>query len=194
MKWQQLVIATSNSGKISEISSILNPIKCLSLKDFSIKPPLETGHTFIENAIIKARHTAQLTNLPTLADDSGLVIPELNFIPGIFSARFAGENASDQENINLVLDIIKKNRLKNPAAYFYCAIVFMPSATCPDPIVTIGKLEGYIVSAPVGSEGFGYDPIFYLEKYKCTLAELNQTIKNSISHRYIALKKLKLKF
>lgn len=185
----KIVLATSNLGKIREISAILAPITCISQAAFNISPALENGQTFVENAIIKARHVSKLTHLPALADDSGLVIPDLNYEPGIFSARYAGNNASDIDNINLILNNIKQQGLKDPVAYFYCAIVLMPNASSPNPLIATGELHGKIIDTPQGKNGFGYDPIFYLEEFKCTLAELSQTIKNSISHRFLALQK-----
>ncbi len=187
---KKIILATSNSGKTREISAILAPIQCISQAEFNIISPPETGKTFVENAIIKARHASQFTNLPALADDSGLVIPELDYKPGIFSARFAGENANDTENLNLVLNKIKERGLKNPNAYFYCAIVLMRHKEDPVPIITTGELHGKIIDTPKGKNGFGYDPIFYLDEYKCTLAELSQITKNTISHRFLALQKL----
>lgn len=188
---QKLILATSNLGKIREISAILAPIECLSQTDLNIESPLETGQTFIENAIIKARHASLLSGLPALADDSGLVIPELNDEPGIFSARFAGENANDTENVNLVLQKIQQKNLKNPKAYFYCAIALIQHPNSPIPLIATGELHGKIINSPQGNNGFGYDPIFYLDKYACTLAELSKNTKNSISHRFLALHKLK---
>ncbi len=187
---QKIILATSNTGKIREISEILEPIKCISQKNLNINSPVESGQTFVENAIIKARHASKIANLPALADDSGLVIPELNDEPGIFSARFAGENASDKDNIRLVLDKIKNKGLTRPKAYFYCAIVLMRHANDPIPLISTGLLPGKINDSPKGKNGFGYDPIFYLEEYKCTLAELDSSTKNKLSHRFLALEKL----
>lgn len=189
---RSIILATSNLGKIREISAILAPIECLSQLDLNIPSPLETGQTFIENAIIKARHASLLSGLPALADDSGLVIPELNDEPGIFSARFAGDSASDKENLNLVLHKIRQKKLKTPAAYFYCAIALIQHSNSPTPLIATGELHGKIIDTPRGDNGFGYDPIFYLDKYKCTLAELGETTKNSISHRFLALQALKV--
>jgi XTP/dITP diphosphohydrolase len=189
---QKIILATSNSGKIREISEILAPMECLSQKDYDIPSPAETGQTFIENAIIKARHASLLSGLPALADDSGLVIPALNDAPGIFSARFAGDGANDRENLNLVLQKIKQKKLTMPTAYFYCAIALIQHPNSPTPLIATGELQGKISDYPRGANGFGYDPIFYLEEYQCTLAELDQFTKNVMSHRFLALHKLKL--
>ena len=190
---QKLILATNNQGKIKELNSMLSPIECIAQKELNISSAVETGATFIENAILKARHVSQESKLPSLADDSGLVIPELDGQPGIYSARFAGNNASDVDNINLVLQRIREKGLQNPAAYFYCAIVLMRHPADPTPLVATGKLCGVITSTPTGKNGFGYDPIFYLPKLAVTLAEVNQAQKNSISHRAQALQELRKK-
>lgn len=187
---KKIILATNNPGKIAEIAALLAPIECIPQQDFNIPPAQETGKTFIENAIIKARQVSTIAMLPALADDSGLVIPELNDEPGIFSARFAGKNASDLDNLNLVLNKIKQKNLKSPKAYFYCAIALFMNGNSPTPIISTAKLEGKIISSPRGTNGFGYDPIFYIDAFGCTLAELNQADKNRISHRFLALNKL----
>lgn len=190
---QKIILATNNQGKIKELSSMLAPIECIAQKELNISSAEETGATFIENAIIKARHVSEKSTLPALADDSGLVIPELDGQPGIYSARFCGDNASDLDNLNLVLEKIKAKGLKEPKAYFYCAIALMQHPNDPTPIIATGKLIGQICSTPTGTHGFGYDPIFYLPELKTTLAEIDQATKNTISHRAQALNNLRQK-
>ena len=150
---QKLILATNNQGKIKELSSILAPIKCVAQRELNIRSVEETGATFIENAILKARHVSEQSNLPALADDSGLVIPDLDGQPGIYSARFSGCNSSDLDNINLVLEKVKQKGLHTPKAYFYCAIALMKHAADPTPIITTGKLFGQIISTPSGQHG-----------------------------------------
>lgn len=188
-----IILATDNKGKIKELSALLASKKCIPQRDLNIESTIETGKTFIENAILKARHAAKIGNMPAIADDSGLVIPVLHGNPGIYSARFAGKNASDIENINKVTNSIKKlpNYKTNTPAYFYCAIALLKHPDDPTPYITTGELSGEIILNPQGDFGFGYDPIFYLPDYKCTLAELPLAIKNAISHRAKALLKLK---
>lgn len=187
---KELILATSNSGKIAELSAILSPIKCISQASLNINNVAETGLSFIENALIKARHVSQIAQKPALADDSGLVVPVLNGAPGIYSARFAGEDASDQDNINLLLTKLATIPNNQCQAYFYCAIALVNHAQDPTPIIVTGKLNGRIVKTPAGNHGFGYDPVFYIDSEQCTAAELPATIKNRISHRALALKQL----
>lgn len=185
----EITLATNNPGKISEIQKILSPIRLIAQETLGIQSPEETGLSFIENAIIKARYASRLSHRPALADDSGLVVPALKGQPGIYSARYAGKNATSQENIELLL-----HRLEYEAdrqAYFYCVIVLVQYAEDPMPIVATGQCVGEITRTPHGEQGFGYDPIFYSKEYQCTFAELPPTIKNTISHRAQALLKLK---
>ena len=187
-----IVLATGNLGKIEEFRSLLSPRHCIPQSDLDISDVEETGKTFIENALLKARHASFISNMPAIADDSGLVIPALGGKPGIYSSRFAGEHATDQDNIKQVLKLL---RAKSPhdathKAFFYCAIVLIEYGDDPTPLFGTGSLEGEIVFTPKGSYGFGYDPIFYLPEYECTLAELSLTIKNTLSHRARALQAL----
>lgn len=190
IKLQRILLATSNIGKINELKQILSPIECIPQKDLGIKSVVETGESFIENAILKARHASACSNLPALADDSGLVIPELKGEPGIFSARYAGEDASDADNIKLVLKKLNDIGLKKTTAYFYCAVALIQHPKDPTPMIVTGKLVGQISTEIQGTNGFGYDPIFYLQEYQKTMAELDINIKNKISHRALALQKL----
>lgn len=185
-----IVLATSNQGKIKEIQSILASLNCIPQKDLSITDAEETGTTFIENALLKARHASRESNMPALADDSGLVIPALNGRPGIYSSRFAGAKATDNDNINQVLTELDAQSLKSAPAFFYCVVVMVEHADTPTPIFGVGQFDGEVITTPSGAHGFGYDPIFYLPAYQCTLAELSATEKNKLSHRAQALKAL----
>jgi len=145
----------------------------------------ETGTTFVENAIIKARHAAKVTGLPAIADDSGLVVDALGGAPGIYSARFAGVNATDSDNIDKLLSELAGS--DNRKAHFFCTLVFMRHAGDPVPLVSQGKWEGEILKSREGDGGFGYDPVFNVPSHNCTAAQLDKAEKNRISHRGNAL-------
>lgn len=185
---KKIILATSNAGKIAELQALLSPIECISQGALGIDDADETGLSFIENAIIKARHASRLSGEPALADDSGLVVPALNGQPGIYSARFAGIHASDATNINRLLELLQHTPADDRSAFFYCAIALVTHADDPTPIIATGTLHGYITEARAGDKGFGYDPVFYLPSHQCTLAELPSAGKNIISHRAHALK------
>jgi XTP/dITP diphosphohydrolase len=187
---KELILATSNPGKILELQAILSPIHCISQKTLGIESADETGLSFIENAIIKARHASRIANKPALADDSGLVVAALNGAPGIYSARFAGEGATNNDHINLLLEKLSNVDEAHRQAYFYCALALVQHADDPTPIIATGKFSGIICRERQGEHGFGYDPIMYLTDHHCTVAQLPANIKNTISHRAIALKKL----
>ncbi|MDI1352942.1 MAG: RdgB/HAM1 family non-canonical purine NTP pyrophosphatase [bacterium] len=187
---KELILATSNSGKVNELSQILAPIKCITQTSLNISSVEETGLSFIENAILKARHASLIANKPALADDSGLVVPALNGAPGIYSSRYAGINASDNENIQLLLHSMSQLINKQRLAYFYCAIALVQHAQDPTPIISTGIFYGTITTEQLGDAGFGYDPIFYIPEYQCTAAQLSASIKNTISHRAKALREL----
>lgn len=187
----EIILATSNKGKIAELEAILAPIHCISQAQSGIDTPEETGLTFIENAILKARHTSRLANKPALADDSGLVVQALNGQPGIYSARFAGSHASDEDNISLLLAKLADTPDNARQAYFYCAIALVQHAEDPTPLIATGKLIGSIAKNRAGEHGFGYDPVFYIPAEQCTVAQLPAKIKNTISHRAQALKQLR---
>ena len=188
---KEIILATSNSGKIRELNDLLAPIQCISQTSLGIDSPEETGLSFIENAIIKARHASLLAHKPALADDSGLVVPALDGEPGIFSARYAGEQASDQENIQLLLHNMALLPAEQRQAYFYCAIALVQHARDPAPVISTGICHGTISLVASGTGGFGYDPVFFIKEYQCTAAELPATIKNTISHRAKALHHLR---
>ncbi len=189
----KLVLATRNKGKIAEIKEILadfQEIELLSLADFPDLPKIEeTGTTFKENAILKAKTIAKLTGHLTLADDSGLTVEYLNGAPGVYSARYAGENATDAENNTKLLKALEGVPWEKRKAAFVCVIALCsPQGECH---TCEGRCEGIIALEPKGSYGFGYDPLFYVPAYGKTMAELGSEIKNQISHRAMALKALK---
>jgi XTP/dITP diphosphohydrolase len=186
-----LILASSNHGKLTELQAMLPLFHCVSQDALNIKGADETGLSFVENAIIKARHASRLGGHPALADDSGLVVDALNGEPGIYSARFAGEHAHDKDNIELLINRMAHIPDEAREAYFYCAIALVRHAFDPTPLLAIGRFDGYIARQSRGSEGFGYDPIFYLPSHKKTLAELPAKVKNTISHRAQALKQIR---
>lgn len=187
---KEIILATGNQGKIKELKGLLSPLKCTPQKDYNISEAEETGLTFIENALIKARHASSVSKKPALADDSGLVVLALDGQPGIYSSRYAGHHASNQENIDKLLTELKDTPEYLRQAYFYCTMVLIEHAEDPTPIIASGKVEGIISNNPIGEYGFGYDPVFYIPEYQKTMAELEDHIKNKISHRAIAIKSL----
>lgn len=185
-KW---VLATGNKGKVKEMSELLNSfsIEVLPQSHFNVSEVAETGTTFIENAIIKARHAAKVTGLPAIADDSGLEVDFLNGQPGIYSSRFAGENATDQENIDLLLNRLEGISTDQRQARFQCVLVYMRHELDPTPIICQGTWDGSISTEMQGENGFGYDPIFWVEEEQCSSAQLNKQRKSELSHRGKAL-------
>lgn len=189
---QQIVLATNNQGKVNELQTLLADagFNIVAQKQFNVPDAEETGLTFVENAILKARHTAKLTGLPAIADDSGLVVQALNGAPGIYSARYAGEHGNDQSNNEKLLNALKNVPPENRQAYFYCALVYLQHENDPTPIICLGKWDGIILNELKGEGGFGYDPLFYIPQLNCTAAELTKDHKSQISHRGLALKQL----
>jgi len=191
-KHSQIVLASDNPGKLREIKKLLVnlPYEIIPQSEFSVLKLQETALTFVENAILKARHASQYTQLPAIADDSGLEIDALNGEPGIYSARYAGTDATSQKNIAKVLqkllDIPKEKR----SARFQCVMVYLKHIKDPSPIIAQGTWEGSILLQQQGKNGFGYDPIFYVSTHNCSAAELPIDIKNKLSHRGQALRKL----
>ena len=157
---------------------------------FNIEDADETGLTFVENAIIKARHASAIAELPAIADDSGLEVDALKGAPGIYSARYSGEGATDEKNLLKLLGALKDVPEEKRTARFQCVLVYMRHAEDPTPIICQGTWEGIIITKPQGENGFGYDPIFYVPEYDCTSAQLSSEQKNKLSHRGIALKAL----
>ncbi|ODB36918.1 XTP/dITP diphosphatase [Pseudoalteromonas sp. CO348] len=186
----KVVLATGNQGKVKELSAMLNQydIEVLPQSDFNVSEVAETGTTFVENAIIKARHAAKISGLPAIADDSGLEVDALNGAPGVYSARYAGANADDQKNIDHLLAALGEQTERS--ARFWCVLVYMRHADDPTPIICQASWEGEITTTQQGREGFGYDPIFKVQGLDCTSAELTKEEKNAISHRGQALKQL----
>lgn len=189
----KLVLASSNQGKLREFSKLFSDFgtTVIPQSDLHVESPEETGLSFIENALLKARHAAAVTELPALADDSGLVIPALDGAPGLYSARFAGSNASDQENLTLLLDRTKDLTGVNRRGHYICALALVRHAADPDPIVVIGRWHGQIIDTPRGEGGFGYDPIFLPDGLRQTAAELDSETKNQQSHRGLAVIELR---
>lgn len=191
MPIKELLIASNNPGKIAEIQAILAPIPCLSQESLGLASVEETGLSFVENALIKARFLANVSSKPVLADDSGLIVEALNGEPGLHSARFAGSSATEKDNIKKLLDELKDIEDSKRQAYFYSVIVLLRHAKDPAPLIAWGRWDGFITQAPRGVQGFGYDPVFYLPTEGCTAAELAPELKNRLSHRAQALKALK---
>lgn len=188
---QEIILATSNKGKIAELEAILAPTHCITQASLGIESAEETGLTFVENALLKARHASRITGKAALADDSGLVVPALQGAPGIYSSRFAGDNATDAQNIELLLTRMANFSDKQRQAYFYCAIVLIKHADDPAPVIGCGQFRGFIAHEAQGSSGFGYDPVFFVPEQQCTAAQLPADLKNQISHRGKALLQLK---
>ena len=187
---QDIVLASSNPGKIREIQAILTGHPIIPQSAFNVADVEETGTTFIENAILKARNAALHCKLPAIADDSGLVVDALNGAPGVISARYAGMGASDRDNLDKLLQVLEGVPDELRTARFICVMVFMEHAQDPCPIIAQGVWEGWILDHAVGENGFGYDPVFWVPERLCTSAELPATVKNSLSHRGQALKSL----
>lgn len=185
----RIVLASGNIGKAREFQQLLKPlnIELILQSDLGIDAIEETATTFVENALIKARHAARLSGLPALADDSGLCVYALNGAPGIYSARYAGLNKSSEQHIQKLLFDLQNISDKNREAYFHCTLAFLTHADDPVPLICEGNWHGKILETPRGAHGFGYDPIFYVEHLQKTVAELPMEIKNNISHRKIAL-------
>lgn len=187
---QKIVLASGNSGKIREIQAILKEHPIVPQSQWQISEVEETGSTFVENAIIKARHAAKHCQLPAIADDSGLVVDALDGVPGVISARYAGVGASDMENVQKLLAALKSVPEAERTARFVCVMVFMQHADDPLPIIAQASWEGRILQQPIGDNGFGYDPVFWIETHQCSSAQLPADIKNSLSHRGKALQLL----
>jgi XTP/dITP diphosphohydrolase len=189
-KKPQIVLASNNPGKIREIQALLPDYAIIPQSEFVQTEAEETGLTFVENALLKARHAAQHSHLPVLADDSGLAVDALAGAPGIYSARYAGIGASDQDNVAKLLIELNGVALEERTARFICVMVLIEHADDPVPIIAQGTWEGRILFHPTGSNGFGYDPVFWVPEHDCSSAELSAEIKNSLSHRGKALRQL----
>jgi XTP/dITP diphosphohydrolase len=186
---KRVVLASGNVGKLREMGALLAPlgVELVTQSSLGIHSPPETGTTFLENALIKARHAARSAKLPSISDDSGVEVDALGGRPGVYSARFAGENASDQDNLRKLLAELHGVHPEFRQARYHCVIVFVRQANDPDPIVAHGKWEGQITLEPRGTGGFGYDPIFLPAGLHSTAAQLPPEQKNEVSHRAQAL-------
>lgn len=189
---QKVVLATGNAGKVRELAHLLADfgLDVVAQTELGVESAEETGLTFIENAILKARHAAAVTGLPAVADDSGLAVDFLGGAPGIYSARYAGVDASDQQNLDKLLVALKDVPQGQRNAQFHCALVYMRHAEDPTPLVCHGSWAGEITFAQAGEGGFGYDPIFFVPELSKTAAELSREEKSAVSHRGQALKLL----
>ena len=185
MQGQRVVLATGNPGKLRQFSELLTAsgfgLVCQS--DFGIEPPPETGSTFLENALIKARNAARLTGLPAIADDSGIEVDALGGRPGLYSARYAGENASDEANLGKMLHELGGVPAARRSARYRSVIVFVANADDPVPLVGEGVWEGTIAEVPRGNGGFGYDPIFIPRGETLTAAQMPAQLRNERCHR-----------
>jgi len=188
----QLVLASNNAGKVREVGQILAELglEVLPQGDLGVGEVAETGTTFVENAIIKARYAAEVTGLAAVADDSGLVVDALLGEPGVWSARYAGEGASDQANLDKLLEQLGDTPEERRSARFLCVMVYMRHARDPTPVIAQGSWEGVITRESAGDNGFGYDPVFWVPGEGCTSAQLPAATKNALSHRGQALRAL----
>lgn len=188
----KIILASGNTGKVREINKLLSDqgIEVIPQTEYDVPEAIEDGLTFVENALKKARHAAKLTGLPAIADDSGIEVDALDKGPGIYSARYSGEGATDAKNSEKMLAELNDVKEENRTARYWCVMVYLESENDPTPIITQGSLEGTILTTPQGDGGFGYDPIFWLAEKNCTAAELSMDEKNKISHRAIALNAL----
>jgi XTP/dITP diphosphohydrolase len=189
---KRIVLASSNPGKVREINQLLAglSIEVVPQSQFGVPDIEETGLSFVENALLKARNAAQHTGLPAIADDSGIEVDALNGAPGIYSARYAGASASDQQNLDKLLADLKDVPQNLRSARFQCLMVYLRHATDPTPLICQGTWNGRILFAAQGVNGFGYDPVFYVPTHDCSSAQLPPEVKNTLSHRGQALRNL----
>ena len=190
---KKIVIASSNPGKLREFTALLTPFAfaAITQSELGVTEASEPYASFVENALAKARHASRATGLPALADDSGICVQALGGAPGVYSARYAGLQKSDQDNNEKLLAALRG--VTDRRASYVCTLVLVMSADDPHPLIADGTWHGEIVDVARGAGGFGYDPYFWLPTYRCTAAELSAEIKNRISHRGIAMQQLALK-
>ena len=190
----KLVIATHNAGKLKEISALLAPhgLECLSAGSLGLPEPAETGTTFVENALLKARHAARVTGLAALADDSGLCVDALDGAPGLYSARYAGTHGDAAANIAKLLHSLDGVEDARRGAYFHCTLALLRHPDDPRPLIAEGEWRGRVLHSPRGDGGFGYDPVFLDTGTGLTAAELDPATKNRISHRALAISRLRV--
>ena len=192
MEKRQIVLASNNQGKVREINECLDgtAFRIVPQSSFNVPEVEETGLTFVENALLKARNAARYTDHPVIADDSGIEVLALKGRPGIYSARYAGVNASDKDNLDKLIEEIKPLSEVDRKARFVCLMVYLRHADDPTPVICQGIWDGVVITEPRGPNGFGYDPMFYVPTHECTSAELSLAIKNQLSHRGQALQAL----
>ena len=185
----KVVLASGNQGKLKELGAMLGELEfsLVAQSELGIASPPETGLTFVENALIKARYAAQESGLPALADDSGIAVEALNGAPGIYSARYAGDDASDADNVQKLLSAMQSVPDGQRAAAFHCVLVYLAHANDPTPLIAHGIWRGQLLHSVRGEGGFGYDPVFWVPDHTCSAAELPRAEKNRISHRGRAL-------
>ena len=189
---RRIVLASNNPGKVREFNQLLegSEFEVVPQSEFQVEEVEETGLTFVENAILKARNAAARTGLPAIADDSGLEVDALAGAPGIYSARYAGPGASDRQNLEALLDALSEVPDDQRTARFQCLMVYLRHAGDPTPRIFQGTWEGRILHSPQGDNGFGYDPVFYVPGEDCSSAQLAPETKNRLSHRGQALQQL----
>lgn len=189
---ERIVLASNNAGKVREINQLLaaEQIQVVPQAEYQISEAEETGLSFVENAILKARHAAQQSGLAAIADDSGIEVDALRGAPGIYSARYAGVGASDEQNVTKLLEALQSVPETERSARFQCLLVYLRHAEDPTPLICQGTWEGRIMTAARGDNGFGYDPIFWVPTHNCSAAELSSAEKNRLSHRGQALRQL----
>lgn len=192
MNQSRIVLASNNAGKVREINQLLAgiDIEVLPQRVYDVPEADETGLSFVENAILKARNAALYSDLPAIADDSGIEVDALIGAPGIYSARFAGSDATDADNCQKLLEAIRDVHELDRTARFQCVLVYMRHAKDPTPLICQGTWEGRILFEPQGENGFGYDPVFFVPSENCSAAELSAETKNRLSHRGQALRAL----
>lgn len=189
---EKIVLASGNAGKLRELQALLadQGLSLISQSELGLQEADETGLTFVENALLKARFASQQSGLPALADDSGLAVDALGGAPGIYSARYSGAGATDQRNIGLLLERMRDVPESERSAQFHCVLVLLRHANDPVPLICHGVWHGKILTEARGEGGFGYDPVFWVPELNCAAAELSKAQKNSISHRGRALRQL----
>jgi XTP/dITP diphosphohydrolase len=189
---REIVLASNNAGKVREINELLAPFAMIvrAQGELGIAEAAETGLTFVENAILKARNAARVSGLPAIADDSGLEVDALGGAPGIYSARFAGEGADDEANCARLLADLEGVPDDARGARFQCLMVYLRRSDDPTPLICQGTWEGRVLHTPRGANGFGYDPVFYVPEQDCSAAQLDPATKNRLSHRGKALREL----